>query len=138
MSDAIYGKKVPENARGKSFLYSVYEVSDGDDGDPRFVLKWEKKAVEAGVEFIAFDEEEDANLEDVDLKTVKEGKTKYFIVLNAAKTAENNRLEEARQQLKKEAGNDATKPADTSDIEKIIEGSMEGGSQMIFLTLSLS
>ena len=48
MSDAIYGKKVPENARGKSFLYSVYEVSDGDDDDPRFVLKWEKKAVEAG------------------------------------------------------------------------------------------
>jgi len=56
------------------------------------------------------------------------------------RTAENNRLEEARQQLKfkKEAGNDATKPADVSDIEKIIEGSMEGGSQMIFLTLSLS
>ena len=54
------------------------------------------------VEFIAFDEEEDANLEDVDLKTVKEGNAKYFIVLmNAAKTAENNRLEEARQQLKR-------------------------------------
>ncbi len=30
MGDAIYGKKVPENARGKSFLYSVYKVSDGD------------------------------------------------------------------------------------------------------------
>ena len=91
------------------------------------------------MEFIAFDEEDNANLEDVDLKTVKEGNAKYFIVLmNAAKTAENNRLEEARQQLKKEAGNDATKPADVSDIEKIIEGSMEGGSQMIFLTLSLS
>ena len=90
------------------------------------------------MEFIAFDEEDDANLEDVDLKTVKEGNAKYFIVLNAAKTAENNRLEEARQQLKKEAGNDATKPADVSDIKKIIEGSMEGGSQMIFLTLSLS
>ena len=56
----------------------------------------------------------------------------------AMRTAENNRLEEARQQLKKEAGNDATKPADVSDIEKIIEGSMEGGRQMIFLTLSLS
>ena len=139
MSDAIYGKKVPENARGKSFLYSVYEVSDGDDDDPRFVLKYgRRRQWKLVVEFIAFDEEEDANLEDVDLKTVKEGKTKYFIVLNAAKTAENNRLEEARQQLKKEAGNDATKPADVSDIEKIIEGSMEGGSQMIFLTLSLS
>ena len=36
--------------------------------------------------------------------------------------------------------NDATKPANMSDIEKIIEGSiiMERGSQMIFLTLSLS
>ena len=33
------------------------------------------------VEFIAFDEEDDANLEDVDLKTVKEGNAKYFIVL---------------------------------------------------------
>lgn len=82
MSDAIYGKKVPENARGKSFLYSVYEVSDGDDDDPRFVLKYgRRRQWKLVVEFIAFDEEEDANLEDVDLKTVKEGNAKYFIVL---------------------------------------------------------
>ena len=63
MSNAIYGKKVPENARGKSFLYSVYEVSDGDDDDPRFVLKYgRRRQWKLVVEFIAFDEEDNANL----------------------------------------------------------------------------
>ena len=48
MSDSIYGKKIPENVKGMSFLYSVdnVSVSDDDDDNPRFVLKYEKKAVE--------------------------------------------------------------------------------------------
>lgn len=49
LDDSIYHGKTPDRAKGKNFLYSVYDVEEDKDGEPTFVLKYEKKAVEAMV-----------------------------------------------------------------------------------------
>jgi len=38
LDDSIYEGKVPDNAKGKNFLYSVYSVAEKKNGDPTFVL----------------------------------------------------------------------------------------------------
>ena len=60
MTDEIYNGKIPEAARGKLFLYTV---SNFDTGTEKYILKYEKKAINPdGDVFFAFDERDDSTL----------------------------------------------------------------------------
>ena len=70
--------KVPEDARGKNFLYSVYSYDAEED---TFSLTYQKKAVDPNVVpavLVAFDEKTKyITLDDVAFIVVKEGRLRF-------------------------------------------------------------
>lgn len=133
MTDSIFTRSIPEDAKGELFMYSVltYETES-----KLFELKYEKKAIDPdGTEFYAYDKKDNSILTKVALATVKEAQERYLKLTTKTKKEENDRLDKAKKELEVESR--APSKVDLSDmIDTIISSdTLRGGTSPDILDL---
>ena len=133
LDDSIYGRNIPESAKGKWFLYTVYGYDSKSD---TYSAKYGKQAIDPeSTVFVAFAEGDDGILSGLKLETIKIARSRYLTITNKTKAIENEKKDKVRKELE-EAAKEPSK-VDLSDIDKIVEGKKRVAAHSNPLKLSL-
>ena len=136
MTDAIYGSRVPEDAKGRYFWYKVESYSEEED---LFTLLYQKKAIDPDSEggtFYAFAEDtDDLLLEDMDISGVKAAQDRWWTVTTKHKRAEADKRDNIKKQLEME--NKDPSQYDFTDIQQIVDTDDKGGKSSDIIDLEL-
>ena len=135
MTDAIYGARVPADAKGKKFWYKVDSYDEERDS---FTLIYQKKAIDPEAEgaiFYAFAEDTDnVFLENMDISSVKEAQSLWWSVTTKTKRAEADKKDSVKKQLMME-NKDPSVMYDFTDIQKIVDSDEKGGMSYAIIEL---
>ena len=78
LDDSIYGRNIPESAKGKWFLYTVYGYDSKSD---TYSAKYGKQAIDPeSTVFVAFAEGDDGILSGLKLETIKIARSRYLTI----------------------------------------------------------
>ena len=101
LDNSIYGRNIPDNAKGKWFLYTVHGYDSKSD---TYSAKYGKQAIDPeSAVFVAFAEGDDGILAGLKLETIKIGRSRYLTITNKTKAIENDKKDRVRKELKKAA-----------------------------------
>jgi hypothetical protein len=126
MTDAIYGARVPADAKGKNFWYKVDSYDEERDS---FTLIYQKKAIDP-------EDTDNVYLENMDISSVKEAQSLWWSATTKTKRAEADKKDSVKKQLMME-NKDPSVMYDFTDIQKVVDSNEKGGMSYEIIELEI-